>query len=72
MAELGNNVVSFEAVVKPKLSKIVIQGDSWKLIFLNVLLLGIKSHLRAPMVWKIFLIEFHFDNGDEKVSNVLY
>ena len=50
----------------------LLQGDSWKLIFSNVSFLGIKTYLRAPMVWKIFLIDFHFDDRDEKVSNVLY
>ena len=45
----------------------LLKGDSRKLISLNILFLGIKSHLRAPMVWKIFLIQFHFENGDEKI-----
>ena len=48
-----------------------VQGDSLKLTFLNVLLLGIKSHLRAVIIWKILLIGFHFDIRCEKVSNVM-
>ena len=50
----------------------LLQGDSWKLISLNISFLGIKTYLRAPMVWKIFLTDIHFDDSDENVSNVLY
>ena len=46
-------------------------GCFWKLIFLNVLLLGIKSLLRAVIISKILLIGFHFDISCEKVSNIM-
>ena len=39
------------------------QGYSLKLIFLNVLLLGVKSHLWAAMVWKMFKCDFYQDNN---------
>ena len=43
------NIQSIERVQKSAL-KIILQGDSLKLTFLIVLLLGIKNHLRALII----------------------
>ena len=43
-----------------------IQGDSWKLICCNVLLLSIYSHFRDLIIWKILLIDFLIENKVKK------
>ena len=60
-----NNMRPFENKI------IILQGDSWKLIFLIVLLLSIYRHMGDLIILKILLIGFHFDNRDKKVSNLL-
>ena len=68
---LAGSVVPKMLLAGSVVHKMLLQGVSWKLIFLNVLLRGIKSHLRAVIIWKILLIDFHFDIRGGKGSNVM-
>ena len=61
---------TFERVLDLGGCSYLLQGYSWNLIFLTVLLLGILNCIRASKIWKNFLKGFLFDIRANKVLNV--